>query len=155
MPLHSAVIIQDARREIVDTLLTLISMLGQGACRLPFYLSRWPILLVRIVATMRPFDCWMGITINGWCSVDTHLWAHLRHILTVIDCSTIVQKMHTVFNGSQYTASRYYHVNPRSSRHLSFWANTIHSIFVKNNVALSCFSAFGRRYTTWESMNEF
>jgi len=47
-------------------------------------------------------------TINCWCSIDTHLWAHLRDIPTVIGYSTIGQKMHTVFISSQYTVSRYY-----------------------------------------------
>jgi len=91
-PLHSTVIIQDVRPEIFDAPLTLISMMGQGACGFPFALLSLPILLLWMDATMQPGDCWMDMTINRWHSVDAHLWAHLRDILTVIGCSTIVQK---------------------------------------------------------------
>jgi hypothetical protein len=40
---RSLVIIQDARPEIGDAPLTLISWMGQGACRLPFYIESRPI----------------------------------------------------------------------------------------------------------------
>jgi len=147
MLLHSPVIIQDARPEIVDPPLTLISMIGQGSCGLPFYLLRWPILLLWMDATIQPCDCSMGKTINRWHSVDAHLWAHLRDILTVIGCSKIVQKMYTVSIGSHYTISMYYLFNPRSSRHLSFWATTIHVICMMNDVGTSCFNASGWQFT--------
>jgi len=142
MPLPSPVIIQDARPEIIDAPLTLISMMGQWPCRLPFCLLRWPILLVWMDVTMQPFDCWMGKTINRWHSVDAHLWAHLRDEITVIGCSTIVQKMHTVGTGSQNTICMYHHFNPRSSRDLSFWGPTIHLICMMNDLGPSRFSAF-------------
>jgi len=93
MPLHSPVIMQDIRPEIVYSLLMLIAMMGQGACDLPFYLLGRPIFLLWIDATMQPGDCWMSMTIYRGCSVDAHLWAHLWDILTVIMCSIIVQKM--------------------------------------------------------------
>jgi len=147
MPLHSPVMIQDARPEIVDTPLMLISMIGQQACGLPFYLLRRPILLLWMDATMQPCDCRMGKTINRWHSVEAHLWAHLRDILTVFGCSTIVQTMQTVPIGSQYTVSMYYHFNPRSSRHLSFWVTTIHNICMMNDVGTSHFIAFGQQFT--------
>ena len=147
MPLNSPVIIPDARPKIVDAPLTLISMMGQEACCLPFYLLRRPILLLRMDATMQPWNCWIGKTINPWRSVDSHLWAHLGDILTVIACLTIVQKMDTVFIGSQYTIFMYYHLNPRSSRHLSFWATTIDVICMINNVYPSHLSALGRKFT--------
>ena len=144
MPLHSPVIIQDVRPEIVDALLTLISMMGQGACGLPFYLLSQPILLLWMDATMQLGDCSIGMTINRWPSVDAPIWAYLRDILTVIGCSTIVQKMHTASIGSQYTVSMYYDLNPRSLRHRSFWATTIHVIYMINDIAPVCFNAFGR-----------
>jgi len=103
MPLHSPGIIQDVRPEIVDAPLMLISMMGQGACGLPFALRSRSILLLWMDATMQPGDCWINMTINRWRSVDAHLWAHLRDILIVIGCSTIVTKMHTASIGSQYT----------------------------------------------------
>jgi len=105
MPFQSPVNIQDARPEIVGAPLMPNSIKGRGACRLPFYLLRLPIHLVWMDATMQLCDCWMGKTINHWCSIDAHLWAHLRVILSVIGCSTIVQKRQRVFIGSQYTSS--------------------------------------------------
>jgi len=147
MLLHSPVIIQDARPDIVDALMMLISMMVQGVCHLQFYLLRRPILLVWMHATLQPFGCWMGKTINRWLSIDAHFWAHLRDILTVIRCSTIVQRMHIVFNGSQWTVCMYYHLNPRSSRHVSFSATTIHVICMMNDVGPLGFSTFGRHFT--------
>jgi len=147
MPLHSPVIIKDARPDIVDAPMMLIYMIGQGACGLPFYLFRWPIHLYWMDVTMQPCDCWMSKTINCWRSVDGHLWAHLRDILTVIGCSTIGQIMHTVSIGSQYTMSMYYDLNPRYSRDLSFWATTIHVICIVNDIGLSRLNALGRSFT--------
>jgi len=54
---HSPVIIQDARPEIGDALLTLISPMGQRAYRLPFYIESPPITRVWIDVTIQPFDC--------------------------------------------------------------------------------------------------
>ena len=153
MPLHSPVIIQDVRQEIVDALLTLISMTGQGACGLPFYLLSRLKLLLWMDATMQPCDCWIGMTINYWCSIDAHFWTHLRDLLTVIGCSTISHKMHTAPIGSQYTVSMNWYLNPRSSRHLSFWATTIHGIYMINEVAASHFNAFGRQFTAYKSIH--
>jgi len=153
MPFHSPMIIHDATPEIVDTALTLIVMMGSGMCHLPFYLLKLPILLVWMDATMQRFDCWTGKTINRWHSIDAHLWAHLRDILTVIGCSTIVHTMHTVCFASQYTVSMYYHLNSESSTHLSFWATTIHIICMMNDVSPSCIGAFGRQFTAWISMH--
>jgi len=105
MPLHSPAIIQDVRPEIVDARLMLISMTGQCACGLPFSLLSRPIFLLWMDATMPAGDCWIDMTINHWRSVDAHLWAYLRDLLTVIGCTTIVQNMHTASIGSQYTIS--------------------------------------------------
>jgi hypothetical protein len=143
---HSLDIIQDVRPEIFDTPLTLICMTAKGACSMPYFLLRQPVLLVWMDATMQPAVCWMGMTTNHWRSVDAHIWAHLRDILIVIGCSTIVQKLLTVFIGSQYTGFMYYPLNPRSSRHLSFWATTIHIISIMNDVAAVRFNAIGRRF---------
>jgi len=142
MPLYSPVIIQDERTEIVDAPLTLISMMEYRACCFPFYQVGGPIFHRWMEATTQPCDCWMCKTIHCWCTVDTYLWAHLRDIPAVIGCSTIVQRMHTVFIGSQYTVSVYCHVNSRSSRHVSFWPATIHVICMMNDVGPSCFSSF-------------
>ena len=147
MPLHSPLNIQDVRPVIVDAPLTLISITGQGACGLPLYLLRRPILLFWLDTTIQTGDCWMGMTINRWRSIDAHLWAHLRDILTVIGCLPIVQKMHTVSIGSQYTVSMYSHLNPRSSRYPSFWATTINVRYRNNDVAPSGFNTFGPQFT--------
>jgi len=42
MPLHSTFIIQETRPEIVDAPLTLMSRMGQQACRFPFFLIKMP-----------------------------------------------------------------------------------------------------------------
>ena len=147
IPLHIPVIIHDVRPQIVDAPLTLISMPGQCACRFPFYLLRRPILRLWMDATMQPGDCWIGITINHWCSIEAYHWAHHRDIVIVIPCSTIIQKMHTAFIGSQYTVSMYYHLNPRSSRHHSFWPTTIQVMYMINDVLPSRFKAFSWQFT--------
>jgi hypothetical protein len=134
MLLHSPVSIEDALPKIIDAPLTLISKMWQGPCHLPFCQSRRPILHLWIDATMQPFDCWMGMTVNHWCSVDTHLWAHYRDTLTVIECSTIVPKMHIIIIGSQYTVSMYHHLNPKALSPPSIWATTRHIIWVMNDV---------------------
>jgi hypothetical protein len=147
MPLHSQVNSQDVRPEIVHALLTLVSMTGQCSCGLPFSLLSRPILLLWMDATMQPSDCWIDMTMNHWRFIDAHLWAYLRDLLTVIGCSTIVQKIHTASIGSLFTDSMQFHLNPRSSRNLSFWATTIQVIYMINDVGPSCFNAFGRQFT--------
>jgi len=54
---HSRVIIQDARSDIGDTPLTLISRMGKRACRLAFYFSSRSITPLWIDVTMHSFDC--------------------------------------------------------------------------------------------------
>ena len=61
---NSPVIIQDVRREIVDALMILICMTGQGACGLPFYRLGVPKHIVWTNVTMEPGDCRMGMTRN-------------------------------------------------------------------------------------------
>jgi hypothetical protein len=53
---RSLVIIHDARPEIGDAPLTLISWMGQQACRLPFNIESRPITRLWIVVTMQLFD---------------------------------------------------------------------------------------------------
>jgi hypothetical protein len=155
MPLHSPVIIQIVSAEIGDAMLTLISMTGQGGCGLPYSLLSRPILLLWMDATLQQGDCWIDITIHYWHSVATHLWTHLRDILTVNGCATIVQKMHSASIGSQYTVSMEYHLNPRSSRHLSFWATTIGIIHMINEVGSLRFNPFDQQFTVERAMRLF
>jgi len=54
---RSLVIIQDARPEIGDAPLTLISQIGQRACRLPCHIESRPITRLSICVMMQPFDC--------------------------------------------------------------------------------------------------
>ena len=51
------VIIQDARPEIGNTLLTLNAWIGQRAYRLPFHIDSWPITRLEICVTIQPFEC--------------------------------------------------------------------------------------------------
>jgi len=53
----SPVIFKDARQEIGDAPLTLISSMGQRACHLPFYIYSRPITHLWIDVTMQPIDC--------------------------------------------------------------------------------------------------
>jgi hypothetical protein len=64
MQLHSPVIIQDVKAEMVNTLLTLISMMGQGMYGSLFSLQSWVILLFLMDATMQPGHCGVDLTIN-------------------------------------------------------------------------------------------
>jgi len=147
MPYHSRVIIQDVSPEIIDAPLTLITITGPAACGLPFSTISQPILHCWMDATMQPGDCWIDMSMNYWHSIDAHLRAYLRYILTVIGCSTIVQIMHTASIDSQCTVSMYYHLNSKSSRHLSFWVTTIHVINMIHDVIPERFNTFGWQYT--------
>ena len=102
---RSLVIIQDARPEIGDALVTLISRIGQRACRLLFHIQRQPITPLWTDVTMQPFDCWKDQTkvvdallMLCWRSVD----AHFGDIPTVIRCAIIVHDSHTVMIDCQY-----------------------------------------------------
>jgi len=57
MLMRSLVIMQDARPEIGDTPLTLISLMGQRAWFLPLYIESRPITPLRIAVTIQHFDC--------------------------------------------------------------------------------------------------
>jgi hypothetical protein len=140
LPLDSPVTIQDARPKIYDTTLTLMSRMGHGACRLPCSLQRWPMLPLCKDGTMQLFDCWMGKTVNCWCSID----AYLRDILTVIVGLTIVCKMYTAIIDSHYIISMNNHLCPKPLRGFSFWAPIIHIIWAVNNIHPSRFSTFGQ-----------
>jgi len=65
-------ITQDTRPRIVDTPLTLIFMMGQGAFWFPFHLYRQPILRLWQFATYRPPDYPGYMTKNCWHSIDAH-----------------------------------------------------------------------------------
>ena len=54
---RSLVIIQDGRPEIGNTSFTLISQMGQRACRLPFQIESRPITRFWIDVTMQRLDC--------------------------------------------------------------------------------------------------
>jgi hypothetical protein len=148
MPLYRPVIIHDVKPGISNTLLILISKTGQEQCGMPLYLPRQPIGFLLKDATMQPGDCWKGIAINRWSSVDAQLWALLSDILTVIGCSTIVQKMHTASIGNQFIVSMYYHLNPGSPRYLSFWTTTWHIIYIISDAAPMYFNTISRQITT-------
>jgi len=66
------VIYSDGRPTIVDTPLTLISKMWQGAFHFHFCLSRQPILRVCLYTTCRHSNYPRCTTNNRWCSVDAH-----------------------------------------------------------------------------------
>jgi len=80
------VIIRLTRPNIVYSLLTLSSWMGQRACHFAFYPQKRPIQSHWKDVTMQPYRSWRCKTWNRWCSVDTHL----NYILTVIGWSPIV-----------------------------------------------------------------
>jgi hypothetical protein len=82
-------IIQDRRQKIVDAPFWPILRMGQRVCCPPFYIQWRRIHSLWMDPTMQPSDCWMGNTIHRSSFVDPHLPAHLRLILTVIECSII------------------------------------------------------------------
>jgi len=67
----------DARPKMVDAPLTLISIIGQSACRFLFGLQRRPILSVCIKTSKSLIHYLTYKTINRWCSVDAQFqnWA--------------------------------------------------------------------------------
>jgi hypothetical protein len=92
MLLHSPVYIQDGKLEIAEYLLMVISTTLQWGCGLPFSLLGRPILSLWMDASMQPGGGWIDVTMNCWRSVDAHLWAYPRDLLTVIGCLTIITK---------------------------------------------------------------
>jgi hypothetical protein len=54
---RTLVYIQDAKPEIGEAPLTLISRMGQQACPLPFHIESRPITSLEIYLKMQPFDC--------------------------------------------------------------------------------------------------
>jgi len=139
MPVHCPVIIQKGSPKIIEDHMTLMSMMGLWKCRFPFYLFGRPMLSLWKLVTVQPFDYQRGKTNNCWQSIDTHL----KDILTVIGCLTVVCKIHTALIDSQGIVMIYNHLNPNTSWFLSFWTTTIHVTGVTNNVGPSRFSAFG------------
>jgi hypothetical protein len=67
----------NAQAKISDGPLTLIFMIGHGACRFLFGLSRWAILSVCIWKAMSLINYQIYKTKNRWCSVDAQFenWA--------------------------------------------------------------------------------
>jgi len=101
---HSVIIIQDARPEIGDAPLMLISRIGQQACCLSFHINSRPITPLWIDVPMEPFNCRKDQTkiVNApltLCrrSVD----AHLREIPTVIQCAIILHDSPTAIIDTQ------------------------------------------------------
>jgi len=141
MSLSSPVIIQDARPKIDNAALTLIAQMGQPACHFAFFLQSRPILPLWEDVTMELFDCRQGKTKSRWRSVV----AHLNDILTVIGCSTILQKVQIVIMDSQYIVSMYNYLHSKASRPLCFWAMTTQDIWTITDVGSTRYSAFGRQ----------
>ena len=100
---------------------------------------------------MWPFDCQTCKIKNCWWSADTHHY----DILTVIQCSTIIHKMHIAIDNTQYIVSMYTRLHRKASRSLSFWATTLHLFWVMNGVGPSCFSTFGWQLTACSSTQLF
>jgi len=129
-PLHSAVIIHDARQKIVQAPLTLNSSIVQWVCRCPVYLYRQPILPLAKDVTTQPFDCQEDKTHNHWRSVDTHL----KDILQLIRCSTIIPIMHNTIIDSHYIILCYNHLHPKVSRPIYLWSTAIYVVWAMNDI---------------------
>ena len=71
---HRALNIHDARPQIVDTPLTLISKMGQGACRFLNCLKWRPILWLCLTTTKSLFNHLTYQTKNHCRSIDIHVW---------------------------------------------------------------------------------
>jgi len=68
----TTLITRDAKPNIVDASLTLIFMMGQGACRFILVLQRRPILHLWQPATIHNSDYRWCNTKNRWHSIDVH-----------------------------------------------------------------------------------
>jgi len=80
---------------------------------------------------------------NRWRNID----AYRRDLLTVIRCAVMLHKIHLVVINSQYTIFTNHHLHPKVSRPLTFWATTIHIIYLINDLNLSSLSMCGRQLT--------
>lgn len=124
MPLHSAVIIQDAKPQIVDAPFTLISLMVQSQCHCPFNLKRHPLLSLWTYVPMDIFVSWRGRTQCHWCFMDSHP----KDILSVIGSSEIALKMHPVIIDTWHIMSMDNRFHPTAARPLRFLATTINGI---------------------------
>jgi len=99
---------------------------------------------------MQPIDCRRGKSWNCWCSID----AHLKDILKVIGCLTIVHIMETVSLDRQFIVSMDNNFHPTASRPPSCWFTTVHSIWAMNDVGPSRFRGFGRQFPAYRSIHK-
>jgi len=148
---HGPVMIQDSGTEIVDDLLTLISMMVHRECCMPFNIKSPPIIRHWIDMIMQLFDCQKDETQIG----DTPLTLTWRGILTVILCAITLLILHTVIIDSQYTISKYNQLHSTPLRPLSCWATTSLVICPRNSVAPSGFSAFCWHSVAYRSIYSF
>jgi len=93
------VIAQDTWPKIVDALLTLILMMGQGGYCSLFSLQRRPKIPFWLTRTYRRYDCPGRMTINRWCSVDAHFhYAAGRILLSVLPIKAAKNSFVTEYN---------------------------------------------------------
>ena len=99
---------------------------------------------------MQPVDCQTCKIKHRWRSIGSHL----KDLLTVLECSTIVRRMHIAIIDSQYIDSVYNHLHPKASGCLCFWATSIHIVWAMNEVGPSRVSPFGQWFTAYCSKNQ-
>ena len=102
-------------------------------------------------ATMQPVDCRYWKTNPPWRSID----AHLNHISTVIVCSIIGFKIHTIITDIQYIISMCNHMHPKASWPLDFWSTTILVLWDMDEVAPSHSSALCQQLTACRFVDYF
>jgi hypothetical protein len=101
--------------------------------------------------TIQPFDCLRGKTKTCWRSVDTDL----DDKPTVIGCSLIIRKMHTVIIYNHYIALMYNYWNRKASRPHRVRAITLHIIWAMINAGPLHFSTFAQQLTASRFIYKF
>jgi len=93
---RSLVIIHDARPEIGDVPWTLISQMGQLACRLPFHIESRPITRLWIYVTRQPFDCGKDQTQIVDAPLTLTLETYQQSLGAQSCCMTVITSLLTV-----------------------------------------------------------
>jgi len=123
------VISQDTWPKIIDTLLTLIFMMGQGGYCCLFCLKRQPKIPLWQTTTYRRCDCPGCMTINCWRSVDTHFhdWAG-RVLVSVLPIKAAKNSFVTDYNLAEVWFPRTHDQKLLTLRWCSFCHGCIHNM---------------------------
>jgi len=129
LQLIGGVISQDTWPKIVDALLTLILMIGQGGYCCPFCLQRRPKIPLWLTRTYRSCDCPGRMTINRWHSVDAHFHHGAgRVLLSVLPIKAAKNSFVTDYNLSEVWFPRTHDQKSLTLRWRSFCHGCIHNM---------------------------